>query len=96
MMNKGLSIKRWAVTYVECSDCVYGNATVLGLYGTPSEAHKAMRNAAENYKQDLGLDFLKVYRSSASVGRIDECGCVYSIQEVDIPLLPTDHDVWVH
>ena len=95
-MNKGLSIKRWAVTYVEYGDCVDGRARVLDLYGTPDEAHKAMRNAAENYKQDLGLDFLKVYRSSASVGHTDECGCEYSIQEVDIPLLPTDHDVWVH
>ena len=95
-MKKCLSIKRWAVTFVEYGDSVDGKATVLGLYGTPVEAHEAMKNAAEQYKKDLCLDFLKVYRESASVGHTDECGCEYRMEEVDIPLLPTDHDVWVH
>lgn len=95
-MNKDLSIKRWAVTFVEYGDSVDGKARVLGIYGTPVEAHKAMKNAAEQYKKDLCLDFLKVYRESASVGHTDECGCEYRMEEVDIPLLPTDHDVWVH
>lgn len=95
-MKKNLSIKRWAVTYVEYGDCVDGMARVLGLYGTPAEAHKQMKNAAEQYKKDLCLDFLEVYRESASVGHTDECGCEYRIEEVNIPLLPTDYDVWVH
>ena len=95
-MKNDLSIKRWVVTYVEYGDSVDGKARVLGIYLTPVEAHKAMKNAAEQYKKDLCLDFLKVYRESASVGHTDECGCEYSMEEVDIPLLSPDHDVWVH
>lgn len=95
-MNKGLSIKRWAVTFVEYGDSVDGKARLLGIYGTPVEAYNAMKKAAKQYKKDLCLDFLEVYRESASVGHTDECGCEYRMEEVDIPLLPTDHDVWVH
>lgn len=95
-MNKGLSIKRWAVTFVEYGDSVDGKARVLGIYGTPVEAHNAMKNDAEQYKKDLCLDFLEVYRESASVGETDECGCEYRIEMVEIPLLATDHDVWCH
>ena len=95
-MKKDLSIKRWVVTYVEYGDSVDGMARVLGHYPTPKEAHDAMKRAAERYKEDLCLDFIEIYRNSASVGHSDECGCEYRIDEVDIPLLPTDHDVWCH
>lgn len=96
-MKKDLSIKRWAVTYVEYGDSVDGKARILGFYNSPKEAHDAMKVAATQYKKDLCLrGKVAVYRDSASVGDTAECGCEYSIEMVVIPLLSTDHDVWCH
>ena len=96
-MNKDLSIKRWAVTFVEYGDSVDGKARILGLYNSPKEAHDAMKGAAKQYKKDLHLrGKVAIYLQSASVGDTAECGCEYAMETVVIPLLPTDHDVWVH
>ena len=79
-------VVRYVVTFVEYGDSVDGKARVLGVYPTEAEAQYAMAQDAERYKDDLGLDFLKVYIGSASVGDTDECGCEYCIEIVSVPI----------
>ena len=74
----------WCVTFVEYGDSVDGKARVMGLYNSKEEAHLRMREDAESYLKDLGLE-VKVYEDSASVGSTDEVGCEYRIEKVKIP-----------
>jgi hypothetical protein len=77
----------WAVTYVEYGDSVDGKARVMGLFNSKEEAHYRMKEDAEAYMKDLGLE-VKVYEDSASVGDTDEVGCEYRIEKVKIPEVP--------
>ncbi len=86
------SIKRYAVTYVEYGDSVDGKARILGLYRSNDEAHAEMKRAAEQYKKDLGLDRIEVFDNSASVGDTGECGCEYSIEDVNVYLYGREAD----
>lgn len=95
-MKKRLSIWRWIATYVEYGDSADGKARVLGVYNTPTDACNAVKKAAEQYQKDLCLDDIEVFSDSVSVGVTDECGCEYAVEKWEIPLLPTDADVWVH
>ena len=96
-MAKELSIRRWAVTCVDYGDSTDGKARILGLYNSPKEAHNAMKADAKRYKKELRLrGKVTVCLDSASVGDTAECGCEYRMETLTIPLLPTDHDVWVH
>ena len=80
------------VTLVEYGDSVDGKARVMGLYNSKEEAHLRMREDAESYLKDLGLE-VKVYEDSASVGSTDEVGCEYRIEKVKIPEVPAQE--WV-
>lgn len=77
----------WCVTFVEYGDSVDGKARVMGLYNSKEEAHLRMKEDAESYLKDLGLE-VKVYEDSASVGSTDEVGCEYRIEKVKIPEVP--------
>lgn len=77
----------WCVTYVEYGDSVDGKARVMGLFNSKGEAHMRMKEDAEGYMKDLGLE-VKVYEDSASVGDTDEVGCEYRIEKVKIPEVP--------
>ena len=77
----------WCVTYVEYGDSVDGKARVMGLFKSKEEAHLRMKEDAEGYMKDLGLE-VKVYEDSASVGSTDEVGCEYRIEKVKIPEVP--------
>lgn len=89
-------IKRWAVVFVEYGDSVDGKGRVMGLYRTKEDAQTDMVNAAKKYMEDLALEDIEIHGDSASVGSTDECGCEYSIDEVDIPLydgeIPAEED----
>lgn len=85
-INAPNAIKRYVVTYVEYGDSVDGKARVAGIYRTHDEAYAAMKEAAESYRRDLGLDKIEIFSNSASVGDTDECGCEYSIDEVSVYL----------
>lgn len=75
----------WCVTFVDYGDSADGKARVLGLYRSKEEAHRRMEEDAENYKKNLGLEDIKVYGDSASVGSTDEIGCEYAIEKVSVP-----------
>jgi hypothetical protein len=75
------------VTFVEYGDSVDGKARVMGLFKSKEEAHLRMKEDAEGYLKDLGLE-VKVYEDSASVGSTDEVGCEYRIEKVKIPEVP--------
>jgi DNA-binding transcriptional MerR regulator len=77
----------WCVTYVDYGDSVDGKARVMGLFTSKEEAHLRMKEDAEGYMEDLGLE-VKVYEDSASVGSTDEVGCEYRIEKVKIPEVP--------
>lgn len=77
----------WCVTYVEYGDSVDGKARVMGIFKSKEEAHHRMKEDAEGYMKDLGLE-VKVYEDSASVGSTDEVGCEYRIEKVKIPEVP--------
>lgn len=77
----------WCVTFVEYGDSVDGKARVMGLFNSKDEAHLRMKEDAEGYMKDLGLE-VKVYDDSASVGDTDEVGCEYMIEKVKIPEVP--------
>lgn len=79
-------IKRWAVVFVEYGDSVDGKGRVMGLYRTKEDAQTDMVNAAKKYMEDLALDDIEIHGDSASVGSTDECGCEYSIEEIDVPI----------
>lgn len=89
-------IKRWAVVFVEYGDSVDGKGRVMGLYRTKEDAQTDMVNAAKKYMEDLALEDIEIHGDSASVGSTDECGCEYSIDEVDISLydgeIPAEED----
>lgn len=74
----------WCVTYVEYGDSVDGKARVMGIFNSKEEAHLRMKEDAEGYMKDLGLE-VKVYEDSASVGDTNEVGCEYRIEKVKIP-----------
>lgn len=74
----------WCVTYVEYGDSVDGKARVLNLFNTKEEAQAAMKEAAEGYLKDCGLE-VRVFSYSASVGSTDEVGCEYGIEKVKAP-----------
>ena len=82
----------WCVTYVEYGDSVDGKARVMGLFNSKEEARLRMKEDAEGYMKDLGLE-VKVYEDSASVGSTDEVGCEYRIEKVKIPEVPEQE--WV-
>lgn len=77
----------WCVTYVEYGDSVDGKARVLNLFNTKEEAQAAMKEAAEGYLKDCGLE-VRVFSDSASVGSTDEVGCEYMIEKVKLPEVP--------
>ena len=77
----------WCVTFVEYGDSVDGKARVMGLFKSKEEAHLRMKENAEGYMKNLGLE-VKVYEDSASVGSADEVGCEYRIEKVKIPEVP--------
>ena len=81
----------WCVTFVEYGDSVDGKARVLGLYRSKDEAHRGMEEDAENYKIELGLEDIRVYDDSASVGSTDEIGCEYMIEKVNVPEAAESH-----
>ena len=80
------TIKRWVVVFVEYGDSVDGKGRILGHYRTKDDARTDMVNAARKYMDDLALEDIEIHGDSASVGSTDECGCEYSIDEVEIPL----------
>lgn len=80
------TIKRWVVLFVEYGDSVDGKARVHGVYPSLKEAVDEMGKAAEGYKVSLGLDEIEHHGKSVSVGSTDECGCEYSIEEIDVPI----------
>lgn len=90
------TIKRWVVVFVEYGDSVDGKGRILGHYRTKEDAQTDMVNAAKKYMEDLALEDIEIHGDSASVGSTDECGCEYSIDEVDIPLydgeIPAEED----
>jgi hypothetical protein len=77
----------WCVTYVEYGDSVDGKARVLNLFNTKEEAQAAMKEAAEGYLKDCGLE-VRVFSDSASVGSTDEVGCEYMIEKIKLPEVP--------
>ena len=79
-------IKRWAVVFVEYGDSVDGKGRVIDLYRTKEDAKTDMVNAAHKYMEDLALEDIEIHGDSASVGSTDECGCEYSIQELEFPV----------
>lgn len=74
----------WCVTFVEYGDSVDGKARVMGLFNSKEEAHLRMKEDADGYMKDLGLE-VKVYEDSASVGSADNVVCEYMIEKVKIP-----------
>ena len=80
------TVHRWAVVFVEYGDSVDGKGRILGMYPSLEDAVHEMGKAAENYKVGLCLDDIEYHGKSVSVGSTDECGCEYSIEEIDVPL----------
>lgn len=81
------TVHRWAVVFVEYGDSVDGKGRVMGLYRTKEDAKTDMVNAAHKYMEDLALEDIEIHGDSASVGSTDECGCEYSIQELEFPVV---------
>lgn len=81
------TVHMWAVVFVEYGDSVDGKGRVMGLYRTKEDAKTDMVNAAHKYMEDLALEDIEIHGDSASVGSTDECGCEYSIQELEFPVV---------
>lgn len=80
------TVHRYVVVFVEYGDSVDGKARVHGVYPSLKEAVDEMGKAAVCYKVSLGLDEIDHHGKSVSVGSTDECGCEYSIEEIDVPI----------
>lgn len=85
-------VHRWVVVFVEYGDSVDGKARVHGVYPSLKEAVDEMGKASESYKESLCLDDIEFHGKSASVGSTDECGCEYSIEEIDVPIYEGEVD----
>ena len=81
------TVHRWAVVFVEYGDSVDGKGRILGMYPSLEDAVHEMGKAAEKYKVSLCLDDIEYHGKSVSVGSTDECGCEYSIQELESPVV---------
>ena len=89
MIDDGMNVptmEAYAVVVVEYGDSVDGKGRVAAVYGRRVDAQKAMREMAERYKADLGLDSIEIFEDSASVGHKDGRGCEYLVQEILVPV----------
>lgn len=86
------TVHRWVVVFVEYGDSVDGKARVHGVYHSLEDAVHEMGKAAENYKVCLCLDDIEYHGKSVSVGSTDECGCEYSVEEIDVPIYEGEVD----